>query len=587
MSDFLFSSIQKPQGELTRHIQSIYHSDAPEVKEFHGPWGSLGVSRNLYHGFQPLETEQHIFIVIGGPVLYFRDNRFLMESDPVAGTKAVYERWLNGQIIWDEDLSGPFAVFVVDKFANHITYVTDMMLFIPIYCYREDNKLFLGTHIDTLAKTAGRTDNVDTASLVDFVLNGAVTYPYTVYKDIYLALPASITIETADRVLTTETYWVPEETNPYKNINEAATALREGLKKHVDRITENMKEVAQFLSGGEDSRTLLGLIPSDLKRDAFIFLDSMNREGRTAQKAARAYGANFHVEFRSPTHYLEILEEASDLVGSGHEYIHAHSLRFHSGLTDYPAVFGGYSADTFLKGHYAKKLRGLSRFPFLPEVFIRGETRTKPMTCPLFEKSILAEIDERRLKHMERVRKIRPVTSHEWFAMWPSTMRIAIPNLYSNRRLFRSYEVFLCNDVVKIGAAVPTAWKLNRRLFNRAMRPYLEPSKWLLHGQGWLPYFPWWFNVPVCFSVWSWHQFTQRTGIAKETGNQGPWFDWDNIINSDKWNELVKKYRKNISYLGLAKISDPLERFFSDKILTKIQKLDLLQTLYKLDSVRK
>ncbi len=147
---------------------------------------------------------------------------------------------------------------------------------------REDNKLFLGTHMDTLAKTAGRTDNVDTASLADFVLNGgAVTYPYTVYKDIYLALPASITIETADRVLTTETYWFPEETNPYKNINEAATALRESLKKHVNRITENMKEVAQFLSGGEDSRTLLGLIPSDLKRDAFIFLDSMNREGRT------------------------------------------------------------------------------------------------------------------------------------------------------------------------------------------------------------------------------------------------------------------------------------------------------------------
>ncbi|MEN2996835.1 MAG: hypothetical protein ABC360_07590 [Acetomicrobium sp.] len=132
-----------------------------------------------------------------------------------------------------------------------------------------------------MAKTAGRTDNLDTASLADFVLNGVVTYPYTVYKDIYLTLPASITIETADRVLTTETYWVPEETNPYKNINDAATALREGLKKHVDRITENMKEVAQFLSGDEDSRTLLGLIPLDLKRDAFIFLDSMNRERKT------------------------------------------------------------------------------------------------------------------------------------------------------------------------------------------------------------------------------------------------------------------------------------------------------------------
>jgi len=539
MSDFIFSSIEQPYGKLTKYIQSIYHSDPPEVQEFHGTWGSLGVSRSLYNGFQPLETEEHIFVVIGGPVLYFRDNRFLTESDPVAGTKAVYERWLNGQMIWDEDLSGPFAVFVVDKFANQIIYVTDMMLFIPIYRYREDNKLFLGTHIDTLAKTAGRTDELDTASLADFVLNGAVTYPYTVYKDMYLALPASITIETADRVLTTETYWVPGEINPYKSINDAATALREGLKKHVDRITENMKEVAQFLSGGEDSRTLLGLIPSDLKRDVFIFLDSMNREGKIAQKAARAYGANFHVEFRSPTHYLEILEEASDLVGSGHEYQHAHSLRFHKtcGLTEYFGVFGGFFSDTLLKGLYTRKLRGSNRFPFLPEVFIRGETRTKPMTCPLFGRSILAEIDERRLAHMERVRKIRPETSHEWFVVWPSTMEPPIPNIYSNRRLFRSYEVFLCNDLVKIGAAVPTTWKLNRRLFNKAMRPYLEPSKWLFHGEGWLPYFPWWFNVPVRFCVWSWRQFTKRTGITKETGNQGPWFDWNNIINSDKWNE--------------------------------------------------
>jgi hypothetical protein len=350
-----------------------------------------------------------------------------------------------------------------------------------------------------------------------------------------------------------------------------------------------MQEVAQFLSGGEDSRTLLGLIPSHLNRDAFIFLDSMNREGKTAQKAARAYGANFHVELRSSTHYLEILEEASDLIGSGHEYQHAHSLRFHKicGLANYFGVFGGYSSDTFFKGLHARKLRGSSRFPFLPEIFIRGETRTKPITCPLFEKEVLAGINERRLEHMERVRKIRPQTAHEWFFIWPSTMRFGIPTIYSSRRLFRSYEVFLCNDAVKLSATVPMAWKLNRRLFNKAMRPYLKPSKWLFHAKGWLPYFPWWFNMPVCFCVWSWRQFSKRTGIAKEVGNQGPWFDWNNIINSGKWNELIKKYGKNISYLGLVKMSDPLGSLFNDEILTKTQKWDLLQTLYKLDSVCK
>lgn len=76
MSDFIYSSIQRPQGELTNYLNSIYHTNSPRVYEFHGLWGSLAVSRNLYTGFQTLETENFIITVIGGPVLYFRDNLF-------------------------------------------------------------------------------------------------------------------------------------------------------------------------------------------------------------------------------------------------------------------------------------------------------------------------------------------------------------------------------------------------------------------------------------------------------------------------------------------------------------------------------
>lgn len=587
MSDFIFSSVAKPQGELTNHIQSIYHSNPPAVQEFHGSWGSLAVSQNRYNGFQPLETEQHIFVVIGGPALYFRDNCFLTESNPVVGTKAVYERWLSGEIKWDEDLSGPFVVLIVDKSTRQITYVTDLMLFIPIYRYRQDNELLLGTHIDALAKAADQTDEVDKISLADFILNDIVTYPYTVFKNVLQVSAASITTETTEGVLATDVYWVPKETNPYKSIDEAAIAVRKGLEGYIERITENMKEVAQFLSGGEDSRALLGMIPRHIKRDAFIFLDSMNREGRIAQKAARAYGAAFHVQLRSQIHYLEILEEASDLVGSGHQYQHAHSLRFHEmcGLAKYPAVFGAYSADTFFKGYYARKLRASGRFPFLPEMFIPGETRTEPTKCPLFAETTLVEIDRRRWEHMERVRKFRPGTAHEWFVLWPSTMRPAIPNVYSNRRLFRSYEVFLCKDAVKIGAAVPTSWKLNRRLFNKAMQPYLKPSKWLLHADGWFPYFPWWFNTPLQFYIWSWRHFARRIGIIK--GIQGPWFGWGNIMKSSKWNELVKKYGKNLTRVGSIAKTEPLDKVFDAVMLTNQQKLNLLQTLYKLGSVGK
>src|SRR5690625_6422043 len=69
MSDFIFSNKKIDKGILNKNIKQIYHKDSPSVNEYHGNWGSLSVSDNLYNGFQPYETAKHICIVIGGPVL--------------------------------------------------------------------------------------------------------------------------------------------------------------------------------------------------------------------------------------------------------------------------------------------------------------------------------------------------------------------------------------------------------------------------------------------------------------------------------------------------------------------------------------
>jgi len=111
------------------------------------------------------------------------------------------------------------------------------MLFIPIYRYRQGNKLLLSTHIDAQAKAADQTDEVDKISLADFILNNVVTYPHTVYKNIFQVSPASITTETADGILASDVYWVPKETNPYKSMDEVAIAVRKGLEGYIERIT--------------------------------------------------------------------------------------------------------------------------------------------------------------------------------------------------------------------------------------------------------------------------------------------------------------------------------------------------------------
>lgn len=573
---------------MTQAIHSIYHEDAPDVREFHGNWGSLAVSRNLYNGFQPLETKSHIFVVVGGPVLCFRDNRFLTGHDPTTGTQAIFDRYLAGHMQWDEDLSGPFAVLVVEKRTGRVVCVTDLLMFIPVYKYLQNGTVMLGTHVDALANAADQANAIDPVSLADFILNDVVTYPYTAYQNIRQLHPSAVhyykPFNHGLQEAVHNVYWLPQETDPYTNINQAAIALRNGLQGYIDRVTEGMTEVAHFISGGEDSRALAGMFSARLKRHAFVFLDSMNREGRVAKRVAKVYGSEFHAEFRDEIHYLDILPEASDLIGSGHQYVHAHSLGFHKScrLYQYPAVFGGYLSDSLLKAQYTRKVRGKRIFSFMPDLYLLGETRSRPIKNQFCSVNTLKAINKRRMAHLQTVQKFRKKSSHEWFVLWPVTMRVAIPNLYSNRRLFRIYEPFMCKEAVKISSAVPTNWKLNRRLFNKSMRPLLKPSRWLLHVDGRLPYFPWWFNMPIQFGV----RFRRRIGknIEHIKGNQGPWGDWDIMMKSDTWKNLVDKYTNSEEKIGSI-FTKSQEQLLKNNFLSREQKINLLQVLYGMEKI--
>jgi hypothetical protein len=312
----------------------------------------------------------------------------------------------------------------------------------------------------------------------------------------------------------------------------------------------------------------------------------MNREGRIAKQVAEAYNTNFHPEFRKKTFYLDILSEATDLIGSGHQYTHAHSLRFHKKckLNRYDAVFGGFLSDTLLKGHHVKKNKISTRFPFLPD--IKSEKYSPVEARMKLGKGIFnpyLNIIERQKKHLSNAAKLRAKSASEWFNLWPVSMHNDIPNIYTNRRLFRSYEVFTCKEAVKVSASVPTSWKLNRRLFNKMARPFLRPSRWIFHADGRLPYFPWWVNSPVQFVVWFTRQIRTRTGMIK--GNQGPWGDWKWIAGCEKWQEMIAEYNKGFGKIALAMTCDDAEdalKVFESKELNIMQKVNLLQVLYTL-----
>ena len=585
MSDFLYSSCRQEPGDLAAALGSIRMHEAPPVREFHGPWGSLAVSWNMYPDFQVLEDDAHVCCVAGGPVLLFDGSAPAGADASTAGTRLLRDRFLTGNMRFDDDLGGPFAMLLIDKIRGRVVVATDIMLFIPVYEYSGSDGVMLSTHIDVLARASRQTDAIDCVSLADFVLNDVVTYPYTMYSRIRQCPPASVlghVVENgAIRRTEVSEYWRPAPEMRFSGIDEAASAVRDAMVGYVGRVVAGMDHVAHFLSAGEDSRAIAGLLPERLTRDAFVFVEQHNREARISEQVARAYGANLSVHFRPESYYADILPEASRLVGLGHQYCHAHSLGFvdECGLRRYDAVFGGFLSDSFLKGYYTRKVRRLSRMHFLPEFFIKGETRTREISHPAFSAQLTGAVTERRREHFRTVLAMRGPTAHEWFTLWPATMRATVPNIYVNRRMFRSYEPFLASGVIKVGASVPIGWKLNRRLFNRAMKPFLKKSRFIMHSDGRFPYYSWAANIIPRQAVSWYRKFARKAGIIK--GNQSAWTNWKKLVNSDSWNQMYADNRKH-EELVRSCISEAGRQEFSYESLGVDQKMNYVQTLVTL-----
>lgn len=589
MSDFLFTRDEQAVHRLGQPLKDLMpEPELVKVKEYSGSWGALAVSLGPYNGFEPYEDESYICVTIGGPVLYWRDNHFLSDpQQPTAATQAILQRWQSGIADWSEDLSGPFVIFIVNKKTGELSCYTDIMMFIPVYQYAAEKVFSLGTHVDIVAKLSEQQKQIDEVSVADFVLHGIVTYPHTIYTNLFQLAPATEhkwVLKSNKSIEQRTPYWEPLEINPYKNINEAALALRTGLNDYIERITETMTEVGQFISAGEDSRSIAGILPERLKRHAYIYVDSKNREFQLARRVSDTYGCEFNYTLRSHTHYLDILPEACKLVGSGQQYTHAHTLGLakKSGVDKQLAVFGGYASDSLLKAMHIRRPKNSSKFPFLPDIELSSESRTIPIYSSIIKSAFLLEIDKRRQAHMSYIKSLRITSCHEWFMLWPYSMREAMPNLSVNRRLFASYEIYTGKDVVKISAVVPKNWKLNRKLFNKAVKPALEASKWVAHADGRLPYFPWYLNSFLQIPRWCSLVFNK---VSKRNVNEGSWVNWEQVLNGTEWQEIVEKYSKNADRVGLLKENLNFYEILLSNNITRTQKVNLIQVLYLISEV--
>lgn len=490
MSDFLFSTHRRPPGALRQALLRFLDPVAAACDEWHGGWGSLAVLRGPHDPPSAvMEADGRITVLAGEPTA--RTGTEAAGAALDADRRASIHRLLGDAdaVAWDGVLDNAFAALSIDIAADAGEVVTDLFGWIPVYAAEGGGALVLGTHVDAVAAAAGVADGIDPVSAADLLVNQTLTWPFTLYDGVRQVEPGAVRRFRAGAWDGgARTYWAPREETAFASPADAAAALREALVGDLALACDGHPVVGLLLSGGEDSRAVLGALPPGVRVRGFTFAETENREVRTARRVARAYGVEMAFRPRHPEHYLQHLPQLAGMVGTQNRFIDAHAYGFHEwlGIRDLPVVLGGLSSDALLKGDnvalWARRKLDAGQEP--------GTRPWRMPPLPGIRPDLLRAVAERRDAFTAGLAALRPGSADEWSRIYPFTMRRYAANLHGNRRLFRTHEPFQANAVVRVAAGVPQRWKLDRALFHAAVRPFLRRAWYVPHTRNRMPYFP-------------------------------------------------------------------------------------------------
>lgn len=382
-----------------------------------------------------------------------------------------------------KELNGAYTIIVIDQDTNTIHLVTDRCgMFQCFHFERKAASLFFSSNSDVLAKTCGVSMHWDMTSLSEFVMSGKVSFPYTYYSAIRSLQPGTIFTyrlnEQSDISFSSVRYFdfVFEPKNA-ANLDGIAEELASATVSAVQKRTLPMfGKCAIALSGGLDSRTLLGAIKDRSNVVAFSFFDEENYEFRIAQKIARKAGIDIIPLKRDFDHYGNSSVACVKIGCAMGNCFNNHFLGFRENFKEHGIqnILSGFYFDYMFKAlaldrqmvpymgtHYLIEKEDNFKLEHYQPYFTFGTEMSKQAAERMFEmlpyqsESVLSE----RTRLEIACKRVIP------FCYEPDNAETVV-----SQKVFPWYLPIVDTDVLAVYVRIPVAFKLNRALSLRVAR---------------------------------------------------------------------------------------------------------------------
>ena len=287
------------------------------------------------------DSDQHTVILYGSPTV---DGRMISDTGRLGNLAREPEhvaRELNGEFV--TLIETPDQVFIAnDRFASlPVFYLADGLNLVISFSYQaiwrwlsENNRL-----------------KVDTLAFYEF-LHFQRLFGETTFDKATKALPPAtvLTFSKATGDIKLERYWSPDFSKRHDGQKAVARDLANAISSSVTQKTADAEKVSLLLSGGMDSRVVLGGFCGKELPLCLTVGESENNEVDVARSLANAAGAKHTFVERSPTQYADILQES--VATGGGMYLFQHGHFFDLDIPETDLILHGHGFDYFFQGMY-------------------------------------------------------------------------------------------------------------------------------------------------------------------------------------------------------------------------------------------
>lgn len=407
------------------------------------------------------------------------------------------------------DVEGHFC-FAATK-GDHVWLVTDLLGSIPIYRAVDKPGVIAGTALSDLVGDRGA--EVDPASAVQFVRDGVITAPFTLFTGVTRQGPATVEDVRGQR---TFRYWSPPQPDRV-DLVQAGEELDEALRGIFSRLADRIDRVTVLFSGGDDSRVVAAYAREAALRVAAVTLsDRQNREVRHARWAARLLGFDLDVRLRPADHDGMGLKERMKVVGAGYDVAHTHAYGLLDGLDVEAPLLDGWYAALLKSDDVPQGQPSLRRVPVgLARVDRRRRSHASPDAGWADQ-----ELSRRWAIKRDGLRGLDETGVNEWMASLPASDSTSYPFFAYNRATFGGCSPLALPTIVRIASKVVPDLRINRRLFKQAFTRGVGLAAWVPRTDGEILALP----ARVDVAVSAINQVAYRLAY-RVTGDasQGPW----------------------------------------------------------------